>query len=138
MKHERIEIQTTDGVAWVERLTPRQMISLGDRIWSEKRRRLIQDLKDGEIHSEQRIVALSNLESKRGLMSMILEHAMMLNGSIEIIEEAANSKNAENADGLPDNFDGTNEDAIRIAIDLIGIEFDIEEPSESKKKSKKK
>jgi hypothetical protein len=135
MKYERIEVTITDGTAWLERLSPRQMISIGDRLWSEKRKRMIQDMKDAEIESAERMQALQELDNKRGLMSEIVLHAINLQGSLDIIAEAAKSKNAENADGLPDNFEGTSEDAMRIALDLIGAEL---EKPKTESKSKKK
>jgi len=135
MKYERIEVTITDGTAWLERLSPRQMISIGDRLWSEKRKRMIQDMKDAEIESAERMQALQELDNKRGLMSEIVLHAINLQGSLDIMAEAAKSKNAENADGLPDNFEGTSEDAMRIALDLIGAEL---EKPKTESKSKKK
>ena len=111
------------------------MISIGDRLWSEKRKRMIQDMKDAEIESAERMQALQELDNKRGLMSEIVLHAINLQGSLDIIAEAAKSKNAENADGLPDNFEGTSEDAMRIALDLIGAEL---EKPKTESKSKKK
>ena len=134
MKHERIEVTTTDGSAWLDRLTPRQMIAIGDCLWSEKRKRLIQDMKDAEIDSAERMKALQGLDSSRGMMSEIVHHAIVLSGSLDIIKTAASGNNAENADGLPDNFDGTAEDAMRIALDLIGAQL---ESGTSKKKKKK-
>ena len=112
MKHQRIEVTTTDGTAWLERLSPRQMIAIGDCLWSEQRKRLIQDMKDADIESAERMKAL------------------------EIIEEASKGKNAENADGLPDNFEGTSEEAMRIALDLIGAELGDDSKKESKSKKK--
>ena len=135
MKHERIEVTTTDGSAWLDRLTPRQMISVGDCLWSEKRKRMIQDMKDAEVESAERMKALQELDDKRGLMSEIILYAINLQGSLDIIAEAAKSKSAENADGLPDNFEGTSEDAMRIALDLIGAE--LEEPKTNSKSKKK-
>ena len=134
MKHEKIEVPTTDGVAWVERLTPRQMISIGDRLWVQKRKRLIDDLKDAEIDSEQRVKALSELDKSRGMMSEIISHSIKMDGCLELIGEASKGKNTENADGLPDNFDGSGEDAIRIALSLVGAELDQEDSKKSKKK----
>jgi len=135
MKHERIEVTTTDGSAWLERLSPRQMISVGDCLWSEKRKRMIQDMKDAEVESAERMKALQELDDKRGLMSEIILYAINLQGSLDIIAEASKCKNAENADGLPDNFEGTAEDAMRIALDLIGAEL---EKPKTESKSKKK
>jgi len=135
MKHERIEVTTTDGSAWLDRLTPRQMIAIGDCLWSEKRKRLIQDMKDAEIDSAERMKALKELDASRGMMSEIVHHAIVLSGSLDIIKTAASGKNAENADGLPDNFDGTAEDAMRIALDLIGAQLDSGTPKKKQKKN---
>ena len=133
MKRQRIEVTTTDGSAWLERLSPRQMIAIGDRLWSEKRKRMIQDMKDAEVESAERMKALQDLDERRGKMGEIIGHAILTHGSLEIIAEASRGKNAENAEGLPDNFDGTSEDAMRIALDLVGAELE-EKPSKSKKK----
>jgi hypothetical protein len=122
MKHQRIEVTITDGSAWLERLSPRQMIAVGDCLWSAKRKRLIQDMKDAEIDSENRMKSLEAHDSKRGLMSEIIGYAVTSHGSLEIIE------------GLPDNFEGTAEDAIRIALELIGTEISMGSDKESKKK----
>jgi hypothetical protein len=135
MKHERIEVTTTDGSAWLERLSPRQMISVGDCLWSDKRKRMIQDMKDAEVESAERMKALQELDDKRGLMSEIILYAINLQGSLDVIAEASKGKNAENADGLPDNFEGTAEDAMRIALDLIGAE--LEKPKTDSKSKKK-
>ena len=137
MKHKRIEVTTTDGSAWLDRLTPRQMISIGDCLWSEQRKRMIQDMKDAEVESAERMKALHQHDAKRGMMSEIVHYAINLQGSLEIIAEAAKGKNAENADGLPDNFEGTAEEALHIALKLIGAQLDIEQddkPNKSKKK----
>ena len=72
MQRKRIEIETTDGTAWLDRLTPRMMIAIGDRVWSEKRKRLIDDLKDAEVDSASRIVALRELDNSRGMMSEVV------------------------------------------------------------------
>ena len=137
MKHQRIEVTTTDGSAWLDRLTPRQMISIGDCLWSEQRKRMIQDMKAAEVESAERMKALQQHDAKRGLMSEIVHYAINLHGSLEIIAEASKGKNAENADGLPDNFEGTAEEAMHIALKLIGAQLDIEQddkPNKSKKK----
>tara|TARA_R110002051_G_scaffold49659_4_gene96853 strand:+ start:177 stop:584 length:408 start_codon:yes stop_codon:yes gene_type:complete len=134
MKHQRIEVTITDGSAWLGRLSPRQMISVGDCLWSAKRKRLIQDMKDAEIDSENRMKSLESHDNKRGLMSEIIGYAVTSHGSLEIIKEASKSEHAENAEGLPDNFEGTAEDAIRIALELIGTEISMGNDKESKKK----
>ena len=134
MKCERIEVAVTDGIAWLVRLSPRQMISIGDRLWTEQRKQMILDMKEAEVDSAERMVALREHERKRGLMSEIIGHAVTTHGALEIIAEATKSEHAENAEGLPDNFDGTSEDAIRIALELIGTELSFEDESDSKKK----
>ena len=137
MKHERIEVTVTDGSAWLDRLTPRQMISIGDCLWSEQRKRMIQDMKAAEVESAERMKALQQHDAKRGLMSEIVHYAINLHGSLEIIAEASKGKNAENADGLPDNFEGTAEEAMHIALQLIGAQLDNnqdDKPNKSKKK----
>ena len=134
MKHQRIEVTTTDGSAWLGRLSPRQMIAVGDCLWSAKRKRLIQDMKDAEVDSAERMKSLEAHDGKRGLMSEIIGHAVTTHGALEIIAEATKSEHAENAEGLPDNFDGTSEDAIRIALELIGTELSFDDGSDSKKK----
>lgn len=136
MKHQRIEVTTTDGTAWLERLSPRQMIAIGDCLWSEQRKRLIQDMKDADIESAERMKALETLEDKRGRMIDVINHAITSHGALAIIEEASKGKNAENADGLPDNFEGTSEEAMRIALDLIGAELGDDSKKESKSKKK--
>tara|TARA_R110002020_G_scaffold467414_1_gene690949 strand:- start:209 stop:616 length:408 start_codon:yes stop_codon:yes gene_type:complete len=134
MKHQRIEVTTTDGSAWLGRLSPRQMIAVGDCLWSAKRKRMIQDMKDAEVDSAERMKALESHDGKRGLMSEIIGHAVTTHGALEIIAEATKSEHAENAEGLPDNFDGTSEEAIRIALELIGTELSFDDGSDSKKK----
>ena len=139
MKRQRMEVMIADGeIAWLERLTPRQMISIGDRLWSEQRKRLIDDLKDAEVDSAEKIVALRDLDSRRGLMSEIVHHAIGLHGSLEIIAEAAKGGGAENAEGLPDNFAGTAEDANKIALSPIGAELEESPVSDQSKKKQKK
>ena len=136
MQRKRIEVETTDGTAWLDRLTPRMMIAIGDRVWSEKRKRLIDDLKDAEIDSAERVVALRDLDNSRGMMSEVVGYAITPRGALEIIEEASKSENAENADGLPDNYVGTSEEAIKIALELIAAE--LTKPEEEGKPAKKK
>ena len=136
MKYERIEVTVADGSAWLERLSPRQMIALGDRLWSEKRKRLIQDMKDAEIESCDRIKALQDHDRKRGLMSEIISHAITSHGAIEIIGEAAKMPNSENADALPDCFEGTAEDAMRIALELVGAQVSLDDDTETNPKKK--
>ena len=137
MQRKRIEIETTDGTAWLDRLTPRMMIAIGDRLWSEKRERLIDDLKDAEIDSLERVSALRELDKSRGMMSEVVHYAITVTGAIEIIAEASKSKTAENAESLPDSFMGSSEEAIKIALGLIGAELE-EEPSEESDKPKGK
>ena len=136
MQRKRIEIETTDGTAWLDRLTPRMMIAIGDRLYSEKRKRLIEDLKDAEVDSAERVVALQELHKSRGMMSELVGHAVTPFGALEIIEEASKSKNSEKADGLPDNFVGTSEDAVKIALELVAAE--LSKPEDDKKPTKKK
>lgn len=91
-------------------------------------------MKDAEVDSAERMNALEAHDSKRGLMSEIIGHAVTTHGALEIIEEAVKSEHSENAEGLPDNFEGTSEDAIRIALELIGTEISFGDDSDSKKK----
>ena len=91
-------------------------------------------MKDAEVDSAERMKALESHDGKRGLMSEIIGHAVTTHGALEIIAEATKSEHAENAEGLPDNFDGTSEDAIRIALELIGTELSFDDGSDSKKK----
>ena len=138
MKHERIEVTTTDGSAWLDRLTPRQMISIGDCLWSEKRKRLIQDMKDAEVDSAERMKALERHEENRGKLGELINYACTGHGALAIIEEASKSPNAENADGLPDNFEGMSEQAMSIALILIGVEIETNEKDSKAKKKKSK
>lgn len=137
MKQERIEIPVTDGTAWLDKLTPRMMIAVGDRIWCEQRTGLIEDLKNAEVDSTERVAALRELNTRRGLMSEVVHYAISVVGAMDVIKEAARSKTAENADGLPDSFTGTSEEAIKIALGLIGAELE-DEPKESKESDKPK
>ena len=130
MNCERIEVTTTDGTAWLDRLTPRQMIAIGDRLYAQKKSRLIEAMKEAEIESAERMAMIAELENKRGLMS----DAIKSDGAMEIISLASETPSAENASGLPDNFKGTSEQAMRIAIDLIGASVNEEEGKPSKKK----
>jgi len=135
MKRQRIEVPVVDGAAWVERLTPRMLIAIGDRLWNDQRKRLIDDLKDAEVESDGRVQALRDLDNRRGLMSEIVHQAVTMHGALDLIAEAAKGPNVENADGLPDSFDGSGEEAIKIALDLIGAALDADPPkAESKKK----
>lgn len=136
MKHQRIEVTIADGTAWLERLSPRQMIAIGDCLWSEQRKRLIQDMKDADIESAERMKALEQHEKRRGRMIEVIEYAITSHGALAIIEEASKGKNSENADGLPDNFVGTSEEAMKIALDLIGAEINVDSKTESKSKKK--
>ena len=112
------------------------MIAIGDRLHSEKRKRLIDDLKDAEVDSAERVVALRELDKSRGMMSELVGHAVTPFGALEIIEEASKSKNSEKADGLPDNFVGTSEDVVKIALELVAAE--LSKPEDDKKPTKKK
>ena len=136
MKHERIEVPTTDGNAWLSRLTPRQIISLGDRLWKAQRTQLLQNLIDADVDSSDRVKALNEHENKRGLMSEIIHHAISTHGSFEIIAEAAKAKDAEDAEGLPENFDGTSEEAMTIALALMGAMVATDANDKPKKKKK--
>tara|TARA_R100000995_G_scaffold81002_1_gene53406 strand:- start:810 stop:1220 length:411 start_codon:yes stop_codon:yes gene_type:complete len=136
MKHQRIEVPVAGGTAWLSRLSPRQMICIGDRLWSNQRKQLIKDLKEAEIESAERIQALRDHERRHGLMSEIITYAITSHGSLEIIKEAASNEHSENGEGLPDNFEGTTEDAMRIALELVGAE--LSNDSEENKPKKKK
>lgn len=138
MKCERIEVAVADGIAWLVRLSPRQMIAIGDRLWSEQRKQLILDMKEAEVDSAERMVALSNHERKRGLMSEVISYAITSHGALDIIQEASKSEHSENASGLPDSFSGTTEDAIRIALELVGAELNTSDEPASKSTKKKK
>ena len=136
MKHERIEVPTTNGSAWLSRLTPRQIISLGDRLWGAQRTQLLQNLIDADVDSNDRVRALNEHENKRGLMSDIIHHAITTHGAFEIIAEAAKSKEAEEAEGLPENFDGTAEEAMSSALALMGATVETDANDKPKKKKK--
>ncbi len=69
-----------------------------------KKKRMIQDMKDAEVDSAERMKALESHDGKRGLMSEIIGHAVTTHGALEIIAEATKSEHAENAEGLPDNL----------------------------------
>ena len=93
-------------------------------------------MKDADIESAERMKALETLEDKRGRMSDVINYAITSHGALAIIEEASKGKNAENADGLPDNFEGTSEEAMRIALDLVGAELGDDSKKQSKSKKK--
>ena len=134
MNCERIEVTTTDGTAWLDRLSPRQMIAIGDNLYSQKKERLIKSMKEAEVDSAERMKELESLESRRGLMSEVIGYAVTSDGALDIISVASESPNAENAGGLPESFVGSSEEAMRIAIQLVGAEIESESSSKSKKK----
>ena len=136
MNCERIEVTTTDGTAWLDRLSPRQMITIGDRLYAQKKSRLIEAMKEAEIESAERMAMIAELENKRGLMSELISYAIKSDGAMEIISLASETPSAENASGLPENFKGTSEQAMRIAIDLIGASVNEEEEEKPSKKKK--
>ena len=136
MNFEKIEIPVNDGNVWVGRLTPNQLISISDHLWSTKRKLLIEDLKDAEVDSADRIVALSNHDAKRGLMSEVIGYAMNMEGAMHIIGVASKS---EGIDDIAKDFNGSAQDAVSIAIFCIGCEVKTEsDDSKSKKKQEKK
>ena len=111
-------------------------MSIGDTLWSEQRKQLIADLKDAEVGSQERIVAMQEHEKKRGLMSEIISHAMYMHGAFAIIGEASKGKNTENADGLPESFVGSTQESMMIALQLMGVEIDDTDKDKSTKKKK--
>ena len=67
-------------------------------------------------------------------MSEVIGYAVTSDGALDIISVASESPNAENAGGLPESFVGSSEEAMRIAIQLVGAEIESESSSKSKKK----
>ena len=124
MKRKRIEVPLVDGgTAWLDRLTPRMMIAVGDAIWCARRDRLIADMAKAEIDSPAKMEGLKQLDSERGLMSELLRYAVTLEGATAIIEKAAASDTAENATGLPDSASLEGEGVIRTALALVGADI---------------
>ena len=87
MKIRRVEVPLRDGVAIVERLSVRQMISLLDRLHVRRRDNLIADLDAAGVESSDRLSALAALDKERGLLSGLLRHGFTIDGSLEIITE---------------------------------------------------
>ncbi len=82
--------------------------------------------------------ALERHEENRGNLGELINNACTGHGALAIIEEASKSPNAENADGLPDNFEGMSEQAMSIALILIGVEIETNEKDSKAKKKKSK
>ena len=125
MKRKRIAVALSDGqTAWLERLSPRQIVELSDSVWDASRRRLIQNMIDAEIESGDRVAQIIALDKTRGMFSELLKHAGTVGGSQEIKTKASTSKYAENATDIIDNMNIESEDVIRVACDLLGHELE--------------
>ena len=138
MKRKRIPIPLQDGkTAWLERLTPRMVIELSDTLWQDKRRRMIDDFNAADVCSSDRMIALSQLDSERGLYSKLLHHAVTVDGAVAIIEKAATSKSAENAGDLMNNCELETQELLNTACDLLGFDSDEETSDDGSAKAKK-
>lgn len=138
MKRKRIPVPLQDGkTAWLERLTPRMIIEVSDSLWHERRQRMLDDFNAAEVDSADRVSALSSLDSERGLYSHLLHYAVTLGGAQEILEKAATSKAAENANDLIDRCAMQPQEMMNIACDLLGytVEDEPEQDSTSTKKN---
>lgn len=138
MKRKRIPIPLQDGkTAWLERLSPRMIIEMSDSLWHDRRQRMIDDFNAAEVASSDRIIALSALDSERGMYSELLRHACRLDGAQEILEKAATSKAAENASDLIDRCAMQPQEMMNVACDLLGytVEDEPEQDSTSTKKN---
>ena len=116
------------------KLTPSDLVELGERVYERARDRLIADLDLAGADPELRLKELKELDGRRGVGSVLVRHGFTVEGAIEIIERSIeNSKKSISIESL--QLDPT-EGMFELAQKLIGVNWEALTSNE-KKDSKK-
>lgn len=104
------------------KLTPKDIVTLGEKVFVRARKQLLLDLESAGADPELRMKELKELENKRGLGSVLVRHGFTVEGALEIIE-----RSIEIADKDID-IDSLQLDPTRgffeLALKLIGVNWD--------------
>jgi hypothetical protein len=131
-KAKTVTIPLKGGSQKVPRLTPRHMITLGDKIYDEQRSQLLKDLEDAGCSSSERRDSLSTM--KRGVVGSLLDYVWTMRGALEVISVAVN----KDSDDVSEEIEATLDEIISLAVDLLGYKMDSTEDSKDTTDTKKK
>lgn len=131
-KAKTVTIPLKGGSQKVPRLTPRHMITLGDKIYDEQRSQLLKDLEDAGCSSSERRDSLSTM--KRGVVGSLLDYVWTMRGALEVISVAVN----KDSDDVSEEIEATLDEIIGLAVDLLGYKMDSTEDAEEGNDAKKK
>jgi hypothetical protein len=131
-KAKTVTIPLKGGSQKVPRLTPRHMITLGDKIYDEQRSQLLKDLEDAGCCSSERRDSLSTM--KRGVVGSLLDYVWTMRGALEVISVAID----KDTDDVSEEIEATFDEIIGLAVDLLGYKVETTEGAEDSNDAKKK
>ena len=104
------------------KLTPADIVALGEKVYARARERLLTDLESAGADPDLRMAELKELDRRRGLGSVVVGHGFTVEGAIEIIERSIKiSGNGISIDSLElDPSAGMHQ----LALKLIGVNWD--------------
>ncbi len=114
--------KTADAEHTLPKLCPKDIVTIGEKVYIRARERLIADLDSAGAEPVLRLKELKELETKRGVGSVLVRHGFTVEGAIEIIERSIEISGKDiDIDFLQlDPTDGM----FRLALKLIGVNWD--------------
>ena len=127
-------VKPNNGNLTLRQVSLAEMISFGEEVWQKERSRLLKDLDDSNATSEERRLALSELQTKRGMAHEVMRYAFNLEYAHELISMVADPEVMnEIAKMKPDKV-------VECALMVMGCEIDVtgddkEDPTTGKQSS---
>ena len=104
------------------KLTPADIVEIGERVYARARERLLEDLEDAGVGPELRLTELKKLDRRRGLGSVVVGHGFTVEGAMEIIERSI--KIADNGIDIKSLQLDPSAGMFQLALKLIGVNWD--------------
>lgn len=113
--------KTNDVEHALPKLTPADLVELGERVYARARERLLTDLESAGAEPELRMKELNALDRKRGMGSVLIRQALTMEGAMEIIERSI--KIANNGIDIDSLQLDPSEGMFQLAVKLIGVNW---------------
>ena len=126
----QISVRRKGKVIKVREPTVEDLIALMSDQYETERSNIIEDLEASGASGSERLAALQEHRKTRGLTGNLMRSAFSLEGAVKIIRWVAEGKTADEL------LQGTPEETVRLALQLLGFEDDDEQSQESSTEGK--
>ena len=114
--------KTNDVEHSLPKLTPYDIVELGEKVYARARERLLTDLDSAGAGPELRLSELKELDRRRGLGSVVVGHGFTVEGAIEIIERSIAI--ADNGIDIKSLQLDPSTGMFQLALKLVGVNWD--------------